>query len=166
METGRNLEHTTERHQRGFRVPMETGSICPRPPAPVLILLNLRPLPSCSRGPDHGDDLRTVHDISKHAVLRRADGGSRRGPQQPAPADRAEGPQPHGRRHQMVSWVDRSSPVVSSERLDADGSVWYWGVDRLLIRCENLIYLDIQRRPRDYQWLFLSRWKWEWVKLL
>ena len=27
METGRNLEHTTERHQRGFKVPMETGSI-------------------------------------------------------------------------------------------------------------------------------------------
>ena len=26
METGRNLEHTTERHQRGFKVPMETGS--------------------------------------------------------------------------------------------------------------------------------------------
>ena len=25
METGRNLEHTTERHQRGFKVPMETG---------------------------------------------------------------------------------------------------------------------------------------------
>ena len=25
------------------------------------------------------------------------------------------------------------------------------------------IYLDIQRRPRDNQWLFLSRWKWEWV---
>ena len=27
METGRNLEHTTERHQRGFKVPMETGSM-------------------------------------------------------------------------------------------------------------------------------------------
>ena len=27
METGRNLEHTTERHERGFKVPMETGSI-------------------------------------------------------------------------------------------------------------------------------------------
>ena len=27
METGRNLEHTTERHQRGFKVPMETGSL-------------------------------------------------------------------------------------------------------------------------------------------
>ena len=27
METGRNLEHTTERHQRGFKVPMETGSV-------------------------------------------------------------------------------------------------------------------------------------------
>ena len=26
METARNLEHTTERHQRGFKVPMETGS--------------------------------------------------------------------------------------------------------------------------------------------
>ena len=26
METGRNLEHTTERHQRGFKVSMETGS--------------------------------------------------------------------------------------------------------------------------------------------
>ena len=26
METGRNLEHTTERHQRGFKVPMEMGS--------------------------------------------------------------------------------------------------------------------------------------------
>ena len=28
------------------------------------------------------------------------------------------------------------------------------------------IYLDIQWRPQDNQWLFLSRWKWEWVKLL
>ena len=27
METGRNLEHTTERRQRGFKVPMETGSM-------------------------------------------------------------------------------------------------------------------------------------------
>ena len=27
MGTGRNLEHTTERHQRGFKVPMETGSL-------------------------------------------------------------------------------------------------------------------------------------------
>ena len=27
METGRNLEHTTERHQRGFKMPMETGSM-------------------------------------------------------------------------------------------------------------------------------------------
>ena len=27
METGRNLEQTTERHQRGFKVPMETGSL-------------------------------------------------------------------------------------------------------------------------------------------
>ena len=27
METGRNLEHTTERHQRGFKVPMEMGSV-------------------------------------------------------------------------------------------------------------------------------------------
>ena len=27
METGRNLEHTTERHQRGFKVPMEAGSL-------------------------------------------------------------------------------------------------------------------------------------------
>ena len=27
METGRNLEHTTERHQREFKVPMETGSM-------------------------------------------------------------------------------------------------------------------------------------------
>ena len=27
MEMGRNLEHTTERHQRGFKVPMEIGSI-------------------------------------------------------------------------------------------------------------------------------------------
>ena len=27
METGRHLEHTTERHQRGFMVPMETGSL-------------------------------------------------------------------------------------------------------------------------------------------
>ena len=27
METGRNLDHTTERHQRGFKVPMETGSL-------------------------------------------------------------------------------------------------------------------------------------------
>ena len=26
MEMGRNLEHTTERHQRGFKVPMEMGS--------------------------------------------------------------------------------------------------------------------------------------------
>ena len=25
MGTGRNLEHTTERHQRGFKVPMGTG---------------------------------------------------------------------------------------------------------------------------------------------
>ena len=25
IEMGRNLEHTTERHQRGFKVPMETG---------------------------------------------------------------------------------------------------------------------------------------------
>ena len=24
---GRNLEHTTERYQRGFKVPMETGSL-------------------------------------------------------------------------------------------------------------------------------------------
>ena len=29
METGRNLEHTTERHERGFKVPMETGSVTP-----------------------------------------------------------------------------------------------------------------------------------------
>ena len=27
METGRDLDHTTERHQRGFKVPMETGSV-------------------------------------------------------------------------------------------------------------------------------------------
>ena len=27
MEMGRNLEHTTERHQRGFKVPMELGSM-------------------------------------------------------------------------------------------------------------------------------------------
>ena len=27
MEMGRNLEHTTERHQRGFKVPMEMGSL-------------------------------------------------------------------------------------------------------------------------------------------
>ena len=27
METGRNLEHTTERYQRGFKVPMEMGSL-------------------------------------------------------------------------------------------------------------------------------------------
>ena len=27
METGPNLDHTTERHQRGFKVPMETGSM-------------------------------------------------------------------------------------------------------------------------------------------
>ena len=27
METGRNLEHTTERYQREFKVPMETGSL-------------------------------------------------------------------------------------------------------------------------------------------
>ena len=27
METGRNLEDTTERHQRFFKVPMETGSV-------------------------------------------------------------------------------------------------------------------------------------------
>ena len=26
----RNLEHTTERHQRGFKVPMETGSMLPQ----------------------------------------------------------------------------------------------------------------------------------------
>ena len=26
MEMGRNLEHITERHQRGFKVPMEMGS--------------------------------------------------------------------------------------------------------------------------------------------
>ena len=25
METGRNLDHTTERHQRGFKVPMGNG---------------------------------------------------------------------------------------------------------------------------------------------
>ena len=30
METGRNLEHTTERHQRGCKVPMETGSMSHR----------------------------------------------------------------------------------------------------------------------------------------
>ena len=30
METGRNLEHTTERHQRGFKVPMELGSLLVR----------------------------------------------------------------------------------------------------------------------------------------
>ena len=31
METGRNLEHATERHQRGFKLPMETESMerCP-----------------------------------------------------------------------------------------------------------------------------------------
>ena len=34
METGRNLEHTTERHQRGFKVPMETGSMSGRPAGP------------------------------------------------------------------------------------------------------------------------------------
>ena len=28
METVRKLDHTTERHQRGFKVPMETGSVC------------------------------------------------------------------------------------------------------------------------------------------
>ena len=27
MEMWRNLEHTTERHQRGFKVPMEMGSM-------------------------------------------------------------------------------------------------------------------------------------------
>ena len=27
MEMGRNLEHTAERHQRGFKVPMEMGSL-------------------------------------------------------------------------------------------------------------------------------------------
>ena len=35
METGRNLEHTTERHQRGFKVPMETGSLTQNRPFPA-----------------------------------------------------------------------------------------------------------------------------------
>ena len=32
----------------------------------------------------------------------------------------------------------------------------------LYLAGKRCIYLDIQRRPRDNQWLFLSRWKWTW----
>ena len=52
METGRNLEHTTERHQRAFKVPMETGSLCGGRPVEGRITVTSSPRRAV--GPDCG----------------------------------------------------------------------------------------------------------------